>query len=129
MVTHAMELAPCNETSRQMLVSTLDRIFIDAKQAEYIVKLFPNVLLDVARTLIEEATRYARQSTNDDPAEAVRRQLKPFFTFGFLLGKSPQITSLMYSYFEQSSFQPLPEKFFEISEAPETPETTASISA
>lgn len=109
------DLTPCNEDARKALVK---RLFcykndgsINVEGAIYVAKTFPDILLDLARLLTEDATNNARQFS--DLHSAIREQLRPYFMFGFLLGKAPQIANLMYSYFENSSFQPLPEELFE----------------
>ena len=114
-----MELSAINEMARQSLVNTLIAVNDDGsfnkRRTVYVAKTFPDVLLDFVRLLIEQATSEARavmEPPNCDHAKAARQQLRPFIMFSILLGKAPQISSLMYSYFETSSFQPLPEQVF-----------------
>lgn len=111
-----MDLVPCNEAARQRLA---DLIFgkdglLDMKEKKYAVKNFPDILADVSRHGIEQATRDARSSSDNS---MVRHQLRPFLKLVDLLGKAPQVEGLMYHYYENSGFQPLPEKLFEISDS------------
>lgn len=108
-------MVPCNETARQSLANSLFEVneagIPNLKSANYVARTFPSILLDIARLVTEQATKLAHEH-QDNQTVKIRHQLKPYFMFGLLLGKCPQITSLMYSYFENSSFQPLPEDSF-----------------
>jgi len=110
-----MDLVPCNEEARQSLVDSLFEVneagVVNKKMADYVARTFPSILIDIARLLTEQAIRTARELK--DPAVIVKSQLKPYFMFNLLLGKCPQLTGLMYNYFENSSFQPLPEGLFQ----------------
>lgn len=110
-----MDLVACNEVARQNLVDMLFEInedgTLNAKLNKYVSKTFP-ILLDVCRLFTEQAIQRARLA---NPKEAaIIDLLKPYFMFESVLGKCPQITSLMYHYFETSYFQPLPDNLFEI---------------
>lgn len=106
-----MDLVPVSKMARDQLVDNLFNAdgSVNKKSAIYLAKTLPSILLDYCRHLAEQATKSAR--ANSAPSKT-QHQLKPFFLFGELLGKSPQITGLMYDYFENSGFQPLPESLF-----------------
>lgn len=104
------QLVPCDRRACRLLAEKLgDQT---KKSAEYMAKVFPNIVLDVTLDLAELSTESARKA--QDPVEAVKQQLKPYFTFSLLLGKCPQVSSLMHNYFRSSSFQPLPDMLFTV---------------
>lgn len=110
-----MDLVACNDVARQSLVDMLFEINEDGtlnkKRNKYVSKTFP-ILLDICRIFTEQAAQRARGA---QPKETgVVDSLKPYFMFESVLGKCPQVTSLMYHYFETSYFQPLPDNLFEI---------------
>lgn len=115
--TTTMELAPCGKNACAYIVDLLFQIKSpqekSVQQVEYIIKTFPNILIDIVHLVIKQATDNAREfSSQSQAADANIQQLKPFIVLGWLLGKSPQISNLIYNYFENSSFQPLPEESF-----------------
>lgn len=110
-----MDLVACNDVARQNLVDMLFEINEDGtlnkKHNKYVSKTFP-ILLDICRLFTEQAVQRAKLANPKDAA--IIDQLKPYFMFESVLGKCPQITSLMYHYFETSYFQPLPDNLFEL---------------
>lgn len=106
-------MTACDENARQELVKLLYEVrggAVNMKMTDYVAKTFPAILIDLVRLFCEQSTQETREAA--EPAIMIKCQLKPFFMFTSLLGKCPQITGLMYSYFENSSFQPLPDNLF-----------------
>jgi midasin len=120
----SMDLIPCGKEACAHLVEVLSKIRSPqekSKDFDYVIKTFPNILIDIVNLVIKQATDNAREfSRHSQAADANIQQLKPFFVLGWLLGKSPQISNLIYNYFETSSFQPLPEESFQYTSTKQT---------
>lgn len=111
-----MDQSKAIETARHVLAQTVGDG--SKKCTEFVVRTFPSIILDITKTLTEIASEDAKKSP--DPEQAISQQLKPFFAFSALLGNCPQVSSLMYRYFKESSFQPLPRRLFEVNDQSNT---------